>query len=756
MPVQELRVHGVSGTPPRNMLYTDPVELVPAEAATGIRRYVRSYRVATDDDYGVHGSVSAFHWGGLTSANRLTALWVLLLPFSFANLAGWAARHRTPTTITWVRLFGLLLTGMFINLAVIAGVDVYWHWSVGDDNRVGWAAAIFLGIGGLWWVLVSEASTRSHFDRLTFADRQRLLWSPHDTALDPPSVDSDEAPVWEDPAGWDISDERMWRPHSIVHRLRRLHFGFGYLMLAFAAAAAADTGWDVGLPADVPTIIALLLLVVSAWALVETGTTSQPGRLLRWLTVWHPIVGAVAAALGVLTFLLAGVEESRHWPHLHATSAMIVVIAAVVAVAAWFAGGGITAGAATLAVLFGLIFGAGVVLAVADYLGLAGYRVGGVNWVAAGVLVWMLAVVLIVGFTLVVNTRQRPARVMWYSIHATTGGLRKLFTAMPALAIITAGYILSRRCAPSGDLYEACIQEGSLPDRLPASATGLVTWLFVLAAMSLVVFFLRTGARVPAAVVIVGVAVILVLRPALTVMGVSFSFSDIEATALTFAVALPSLLIARRLTVGIMPGGAESRRGTGVIWDVVMFWPRWFHPLAPPAYGPHAVTSLRHEIETRAGLAPRTRRRPLIVACHSQGTIISLVAMALVGGVRRTNPTRFDLDRPERLAKLGMLTYGSPIAHLYDTYFPSAGFTHLAAAVAEGLDAYRGKGMSRWVNLHRATDPIGGPVLPEIDVEVPDPETPSDGQPVWHLHSRYEPSAPFRTERSRIDTLVNP
>ncbi len=738
------------------MLYTDPVELVSADSTGDVRRYIRTYRITGDDDFGVHDSVSAFHWGGLTSANRLTALWVLLLPFSFANLAGWAARRRTTTTITWVRLFGLWLTGIFINLAVTAGVDVYWHWSVGDDNRVWWAAAIFLGIGVLWWVLVSEASTRSHFERLTFADRQRLLWSPHDTALDPPSVNAAEAPAWEDPAGWDISDERMWKAHSIVHRLRRLHFGFGYLMLAFAAATASDTGWDVGLPADVPTIIALLMLMASAWALVETGTTSEPGRVVRWLTVWHPIVGAAAAGLGVLTFLLGGVEDDRHWPHIHDTSAMIVVIAAVVAVVAWFAGGGITAGAATLAVLFGLIFGAGVILALADYLGLAGYRVGGVNWVAAGVLVWMLAVMLIVGITLVVNTRQRPAKAMWYLIHATTGGLRKLFSAMPALAIITAGYILSERCAPAGDLFEACIQEGNLPDRLPASATGLVTWLFVLAAGVLVVFFLRTGSKVPAAAVVVAVAVILVLRPTLTVMGVSFSFSDIEATALTFAVALPSLLIARRLSVGIMPGGAESRRGTGVIWDVVMFWPRWFHPLAPPAYGPHAVTSLRDEIETRAGLAPRARRKPLIVACHSQGTIISLVAMALVGGARRTNQTRFGLDRPERLTKLGMLTYGSPIGHLYGTYFPSAGFTHLAAAVAEGLDAYRGDGTGRWVNLHRATDPIGGPVLPEIDVEVPDPETPpTDGKPAWQLHSRYEPSALFRTERSRIDTLVN-
>jgi hypothetical protein len=46
-------------------------------------------------------------------------------------------------------------------------------------------------------------------------------------------------------------------------------------------------------------------------------------------------------------------------------------------------------------------------------------------------------------------------------------------------------------------------------------------------------------------------------------------------------------------------------------------------------------------------------------------------------------------------------------------------------------------------------------VVPAVDVEVTDPETvPDGGPPAWRLHSRYEPTAAFRLERTRIDGLV--
>ena len=139
----------------------------------------------------------------------------------------------------------------------------------------------------------------------------------------------------------------------------------------------------------------------------------------------------------------------------------------------------------------------------------------------------------------------------------------------------------------------------------------------------------------------------------------------------------------------------------------------------------------------------------------------------------RRAPLHFEIAKPGALDRLGLLTYGCPVDHLYNTYFPSAGFTPLAGAIAEALGAFgdNGRLSGRWSNLHRPTDPIGGPLLHSIDVPVDDPTTtriPSDprqpepepGQPelppenFYRIHSTYEPSDEFREQRERVMTLI--
>jgi hypothetical protein len=384
-----------------------------------------------------------------------------------------------------------------------------------------------------------------------------------------------------------------------------------------------------------------------------------------------------------------------------------------------------------------------------------------------------------------INTGVR--RELWDAVHATTGDLTNLFIWLPAVALTAATVSVWRRCADiEGEgLFTACFQTGSLP-ALPDIVGYVAAGLAALASSVAVYLFIkaRRWAFAAGLLVMAPSAFFFFRARGITVAGVDLSFATVESAARTFAILLPSSLIVARL-VGGLKGGVEARRGTGVIWDVAMFWPRWFHPLAPPAYGPHAVDRLKREITRR--LLPDEdgdNQRPLVLTAHSQGAVIALISIALIGKATRVNELQFKLDRPAALDKLGLLTYGCPIGHLYNSYFPSAGFIPLSAAVAEALDVdVDGPPLQRrWSNLHRPTDPIGGPLLPSVDVFVDDPAPerkrfdpePKESlialigylfrelfrrplpppKPVYRLHSLYEPTPEFVEERARIEALL--
>ena len=100
--VLELRIHGVVNTPPEGTLGVRQVERVDGDEHTGFSRPLKESApepVVTE----------AYSWGSLTSARRslnqdgttvgvrkdlVRALWMLLPPFAFANVAFWT-RQRT-------------------------------------------------------------------------------------------------------------------------------------------------------------------------------------------------------------------------------------------------------------------------------------------------------------------------------------------------------------------------------------------------------------------------------------------------------------------------------------------------------------------------------------------------------------------------------------------------------------------------------------------------------------------------------------
>lgn len=91
--VVEIRIHGVSGTPPGELLDRQIVTEVAGDESAGF------YQPAVDSQRRdrPHGStgdrgpwLEAFSWAGLTSGSWSRALWILLLPFGLINVAPYA------------------------------------------------------------------------------------------------------------------------------------------------------------------------------------------------------------------------------------------------------------------------------------------------------------------------------------------------------------------------------------------------------------------------------------------------------------------------------------------------------------------------------------------------------------------------------------------------------------------------------------------------------------------------------------------
>src|SRR5690349_1337952 len=89
----ELRVHGVSGTPPESLLDRPLVTQVGGDAIAGFYR-PRLHEERTDDRPTPFAparpkapGMEGYNWGGLTSGSPGRALWLFLLPFTLINIA---------------------------------------------------------------------------------------------------------------------------------------------------------------------------------------------------------------------------------------------------------------------------------------------------------------------------------------------------------------------------------------------------------------------------------------------------------------------------------------------------------------------------------------------------------------------------------------------------------------------------------------------------------------------------------------------
>ena len=665
IPINEIRVHGVSGTPPREMLHTDPIPRLDGD------KYTRVFRKRPSLD-ATHGSgrpfnTEAFHWGSLTTGHWLTSLWILLAPFAFANVAGWMALRRSAPHRSVIRLAGLALTSLLVaqmGYVVLAAPILYatnnsWGESAMAILRTGTA----LGYVLLFGALVLRLSTQSHFDPLSYAERFRLLFSPRLSAMKPPN--QPDSGGWADPAAAKVAGPVMWQVHSIVHRLRRVHYATGQFVVVLILAGVVDS--------NAMRWLAVSGLAATVLLIVLTSVTPE-SRPVLFFTAWITIAseGVALAAVAVLTLHTGTLDlDAIHRTTFHiaialgATSAMAII------------GGVPGIGALTIATFLGGAFGVGAGLVAEDTLSIGEHLVAqGGAWVLPASLIFVLFVALVA----VLLTYLGPPELSgdgFFSRITTRITRRSRFLLMSA-----AGFGL---IAGMAAVVQGCITTDGLcqPDSL-TTFPGSDTAVFGLLTAVLVLLAVRIRANKPVAAALIAISAAAVAWIGITdpAIGSFTPRSYLEALPLSRTVIFVAPIFAiGRSVLGAYRQGASSRK-VGVVWDVASFWPRWFHPLAPPAYGPKVVTELRKLLE---------KGDVDILAAHSQGSVIAVVATHQASLAGSGMPS-------------GVITYGSPIRLLYTKLFPDTGIDELVNDLPPKLR--RG-----WVNLWRVDDPIGGEPL---------------------------------------------
>ncbi|WP_328847578.1 hypothetical protein [Streptomyces sp. NBC_00258] len=701
----ELRVHGVSGTPPASSLDHPGVALIAGDAQAGC--YRRQWQTAPTGEDTDGFRREAYSWGGLTSGDGQRALWLLLLPFMLLNMAfftdpghrvgkpGLAVAFRT----TVQRLLALSLTCTYVLGAVSASVDlVGWQCGnatvrpcAGDESWLRWLHYGWLDTPGRHLTVTAVVPIALVM----------LLWylgnKTWQAAEAQPVLQSTPAPIVRTP----LEDRRMWNGRGPVRQLRSLHIAAAFAVIAvFLLAPLLDRPheafWDKenrdtwaeffrGL--CLALALALLVFVVLMMVLPRTGRRTRPNgcdeassesdlyRVLPWAALALVIGSGVAACWGSKSARPPAAGQlpwEVTWIHTlflaQATMLVALLLSQLVTRTRdkarpaqnlprqpW--GGLVLTGVALLGWALAGALAAGVMLRMAEILGApaAAQRRGREQaqlivpeayfWAGTGAALLALAAVVI-------------GAVSWLSQHRV------------------------RRAAAQG-VEQAYPTAQNDPRRAADIATA---WARAQ--------LLESTGRKTLGVLLATAATVAVAG------GVVFMVDPAFVTNQGWLVFLANLVLSAAF-LGLLWAGRQAyksprfRRTVGILWDVGTFWPRETHPLAPPCYAERTVPDLLKRVEYLAGGDQLAQRGEVILSCHSQGSVIGAAVVL---------QTTTDTNRHVRL-----LTYGSPLTRLFVRFFP-AYFNAMSLERIGGL-LTPGDGPARWRNLYRPTDPIGSWIL---------------------------------------------
>jgi hypothetical protein len=743
--VVELRVHGVSGTPPQDLLDRPLVTQVAGDRIAGFYRprlAVERTDTPTDSPATPGAPLEGYVWGGLTSGSPSRALWLLLLPFTLVNVAPRlrppdppARRGARPERRIWLlwyvsRLTALSLTMMFSLAFAGIGLDLL-GWQCASANQPcrngspGWligrisemATGPRLAIGALLPLVVLAAlslisgGTISRYeatnDRVAPADNARAV---------EPALDS----AW------------MWRGEHLARRLRHLHLQAGMAVVLASVAWPIESAWRiiVLLAAAAATGQAVVLLALPA--VFGREKLSRGWDRLVWST-WG-VLGVVAAVTAVL-FLTSAVTftgrtapqfpaRTTGLPHFAATLiwffAVQLVLVVTLTIVVWsmrFAARpvpgdqrgprpGIGSNGTLVLTLFGVflaaVFSSGVYIYAAA-------------WLHTGSLRPSFRQAREVAYAFDVPEAIRDASLTF-----------ALSVAVLVIAVILLGLIglaVYLRIGPHSPPLVGTEFAQDYPDRLPprtgrARVILRAFWRARLVDLGGLVVGLLL---LPGTAITLVITVILLARPwsswaarqADTLTGQvvdgwlpatgAFSATNLQGVGAYLVVLLLVLLVALGAAAYRVP---KTRRVVGILWDLASFWPRSAHPLAAPCYAERSVPDLTTRIRWYIGGSSPSDypTGAVVLAGHSQGTVISAAVLL------QLRTTDAELPFGQRIVpRVAYLSYGCVLRRLYARYFPAYFGPRTLDRLADALGP-ADRAPMRWRNLWRHSDPIGGPV----------------------------------------------
>lgn len=712
----ELRVHGVSGTPPEALLKTAAV-LVAGTPTAGFHRERPSSEPISPTAPGVR---EGYAWGGLTSGSRVTsALRLLLLPFSLVNVAGWmlpgataddgaptrpaeanevsarAAAHALVSRLlalcltayitlgaTWVSTVAIKELGHKYHPPIIGTVDA--------QVRASMLAVLALVVV---WVAVAHRRAATIVSPAQAGSTARLVA---------------RAPVAA-PAQHGIAIATLWDGSPITKRLSAIHAAVAVSCAALLTAAALGSEETL---IELGVCLAGASIVIALLGIIALTTTARWGRIVLRAVRVTAVPSALAAAALVLTPHVTRPEQAAMLENVGrslgagmsalAVAVFLLVVAQVAAGPRGGPGIGRLYASAFTVIGFGTAITAISGLAViitwllndrnpATFVAGLAQTIAIVGLVSCSVFI----IVVLLRF----NPTATPLGVEWFvRLRDTTAHAREAIV-IGACAFAVGANAVALMFLVRGDVVEPA----SLTDDKAGWASA--GW-FVVAAVVTAAIAARLrpwGARI--AVTAVG-AVVLTLA---AWYGAAAAFAWLnhgsvadEAARLlglsdqwfVMAAVVAALVTPMAAVIAYMWRGSKdqsTRRIVGVVWDLVNFWPRQFHPWAPPPYTDTTIPELAERVRTLADTSGATS---VIVSAHSQGAIIAVPALSQLSS--QGHPA-------SGAARISLLTYGQLLDSHYRWLFPWVFNPDVFSSVDEYLE-------HRWINLYRITDPLGQPV----------------------------------------------